>query len=301
MLLQDKRKGFSMTATNPLIKKCDLGDAEIHFLHYPSDGPDLVLLHATGFFSWLWHPIASRLCGRFNIIVPDFYGYRTSDPHTGGLGWDILAHDIFTLCKSLGLKTPFIAGHSMGGAVAVIYAALHDLKPERLLLIEPIFLPEIVYSVKMTIAQHPLASKAIKRKNFWRDRDEARSYIKSRKLFMLWDEEMMELYLEHGFTETVDGGFQLACSPSEEASLFMGSTARNPWPLLQEIKCPVLVLEGEKTENRTFVDIQRAMTLFKYGEYREVKKAGHLIPMEQPDTVYKLMNDFFTEENRPED
>jgi len=283
-----------MNTNNPLIKKSDLGDAEIHFLHYPSDGPDLLLLHATGFLSWLWHPIASRLCSRFNIIAPDFYGYRKSDPHKGGLGWDILAHDVYRLCESLGLKNPSMAGHSMGGAVAVLCSTLQDLNPERLLLIEPIFLPEIAYTALRTIQQHPLASKAIKRKNFWEDRDELLSYIKSRNLFATWDEEMIELYITHGFTEAENGSLKLVCSPSEEASLFMGSTALNPWPLLSEIKCPVLVLEGEKTGNRSFVDINRAMTLFKQGEYFEVKNAGHLIPMEQPDTVYSLMNRFFT-------
>jgi pimeloyl-ACP methyl ester carboxylesterase len=285
--------GKTMTEI-PLIKKHKIDDAYMTYLHYPSDGPDLVLLHATGFFSWLWHPIASRLCGRFNIIAPDFYGYRKKDPHEGGLGWDILAGDIFKLCKSHNMRKPFIAGHSMGGAVAVLCAALHDILPERLLLIEPIFLPEIAYIKRITVQQHPLASKAIKRKNSWKNLEEARTYLKTRKLFETWNEEMIELYLEHGFTESEDGGLSLTCPPDDEASLFMGSTALNPWPLLQKINCPVLVLEGEKTENRSFVDIKKALSLFKHSRYLEIKNVGHLIPMEQPETIYSIMNDFFS-------
>ena len=277
----------------PLVKKADIGDAYIRYLHYPADGPDLLLLHATGFLSWLWHPVASRLHGKFNIIVPDLYGYRKSDPEKGGLGWDILAHDVYKLCLSLGLKTPCIAGHSMGGAVAVLCAALHDLKPRRLMLIEPIFLPEQAYTSIRTVEQHPLALKAIKRKNSWLDRNDTRSYLKGRNLFAAWDSEMLELYLEHGFVEPGGSGLALACSPSDEASLFMGSTAINPWPLLSEVKCPVLVLEGEKTGNRSFVDLQKAMALFRNADYVEVKGAGHLVPMEQPGTVYELMNKFF--------
>jgi lipase len=285
-----------MKNINPLIKKCDLGDAQIQYLHYPSGGPDLILLHATGFLSWLWHPIASRLAGTFNIIVPDFHSYRTRDPEQGGLSWKLLSDDIYKLSGILGLKNPYITGHSMGGTVAVLCAALHDLNPKKMLLIEPIFLPEITYSIKITVQQHPLASKSINRKNSWKDREEAFSYIKNRKLFNKWNDDMIDLYIKYGFTAGTDGSLALTCSPSNEASLFMGSTAVNPWPLLHEIKCPLLVLEGEESENKTFVDIKRAVSLFKYGEYLEIKKAGHLIPMEQPEAISSLMQKFF----RPE-
>ncbi len=34
----------------------DIGDAEVPYLVYAGNGPALVLVHATGFLPWLWHP-----------------------------------------------------------------------------------------------------------------------------------------------------------------------------------------------------------------------------------------------------
>lgn len=281
-----------MTSIQPLIKTCPVGDTSIEYLHYPSEGPDLVLLHATGFLPWLWHPIAKSLAGTFNIIAPYLCSHRDVEPEDGGIGWDILADDLFEFCKALELNSPYVTGHSMGGTVITLCAASHNITPAGMILIEPIFLPEIAYSSSITIEQHPLASKSINRRSSWNGRDEALSYLKNKKLFSRWDSEMLDLYLRYGMTAGENGGLTLACSPRKEASLFMGGNAKNPWPLLHEIKCPVLVVEGEISENKLFIDLKKVASMFHNGSYVEVKDAGHLIPMEQPGTVTDLIKKF---------
>ena len=286
-----------MNNDKPLIKSSDIGDTAIEYLHYPSDGPDLILLHATGFLPWLWHPIAASLARSYNIIVPYFCDHRHSEPEDGGLGWDILAEDLKKLCSNLSLKSPYAVGHSMGGTVITLCAALHELSPAGMILIEPIFLPEISYATKITVQQHPLASKSINRRSEWINRDEALSYLKNRKLFSRWDSEMLELYLNYGMTTGDGNGLTLTCSPRKEASLFMGGNAKNPWPLLQKIECPVLVVEGGASENKLFIDLKKAASLITHGTHFEVKDAGHLIPMEQPGTITELIKKFFAGES----
>jgi len=286
-----------MNDIQPLIKSCDIGDAVIEYLHYPSDGPDLLLLHATGFLPWLWHPIAKSLAGSYNIIAPYFCDHRNSEPEDGGLGWDILADDLYKFCRNLNLKTPFVTGHSMGGTVITLCEALHKISPAGVILIEPIFLPEISYSTKITVEQHPLAAKSIKRKSRWDSSEEALSYLKSRKLFSKWDSEILDIYMKYGMVTGDGGGLTLVCSPRKEASLFMGGNAKNPWPLLPEVKCPVLVVEGETSENKLFIDLKKVTSLFPAGTYYEVKNAGHLIPMEQPGTITRLIKKFCSGEN----
>jgi len=283
-----------MKDKQPLLKSSDIGDASIEYLHYPSDRPDLVLLHATGFFPRLWHPIAKSLSESYNIIVPDLSNHRIREPEDGGIGWDLLAGDISKLCTVLKITTPFVTGHSMGGTVATLAAAVNDLRPAGMILIEPIFLPETLYGTKMTVEQHPLASKSIQRRSRWADREEALAYLKNRKLFSRWTEEMLELYLKHGMISDDGGGLTLACSPRKEASLFMGGNAKNPWPLLVGVDCPVLLIEGEKSDNKLFIDLQKARSLFPDAVYHEVKDAGHLIPMEQPGTITDLIQKFFS-------
>lgn len=277
----------------PEIKSCTIHDSEIQYLHYKGDGPALVLLHATGFTPWLWHPLARELAPDFNIYAPYFCDHRYAEPEEGGLSWEILAEDLYNFCRNLGISSPFVAGHSMGATVITLCAASHKVTPQKMILIEPIFLPDGIYQADLTIEQHPLASKSIKRKNQWESPQEARDYLKSRKLFKEWDSEMIELYINHGMSCSDSGNLQLACSPRREASLFMGGSARNPWPLLSEISCPVLILEGETSDNKNYIDLKKAASSFSSGSYAEIKDAGHLIPMEKPSEVIEIMKNFF--------
>lgn len=278
----------------PEVHTQDIGDTVVRYLSYEGDGPPVILLHATGFFPWLWHPVARELAGSFRLLAPFFCEHRTAEPEEG-VSWTLLAHDIYLFCKGLGLRKAFFVGHSMGGTVATLAEALHSPLAEMIILIEPIFLPREVYTMGLTLEQHPLASRAIKRKNHWNDNTELMEYVQSRALFSNWDEEMLELYITYGMVPEKTGGLTLACHPRREAAIFMGSQKYDPWPLLPEISCPVLVVEGERSENRSSIDLKKAASLFPAGKYCMVNGAGHLVPMERPLEVSAIIRDFFLE------
>jgi len=273
----------------------DIGDAEIPYLHGGSGGPMIVFMHATGFLPWLWTPIARRLSDRFRFVAPYFCDHREADPENGGFSWMILAQDLVRFCERLDLKNPLMVGHSMGGALIAIAAGKFGLDVKKMVLVEPIFLPREIYTIPLQVDDHPLASKSIKRRNSWKDASEARAYLKSKRLFASWDDEMLDLYVRYGMIDSSAGGLELACHPQREAALFMGSKAYDPWPVLPQIRCPVLVLEGEHTENKGFIDQEKAARAFTNGKYYKVKDAGHLIPMEKPEETSLIIREFFEE------
>ena len=249
----------------PEIKSLDIGDAEIQYLYYPGPGPAVVLLHATGFLPWLWHPIGRDLAADFTVIAPYFCDHRRAAPENGGLRWQQLADDLLALADGLGLERPLLAGHSMGGTVITLAAAQRPDWARRMILIEPIFLPADYYRIEIGVEMHPLASMSIRRRNHWADAAEARAYLSSKPLFAAWDPEMLDLYLRRGMVAAEDGGLALACHPRREASLFMGGVHNDPWPLLSRVDCPVLVVEGEKSTNRAHIDLEQAAGLFPPG------------------------------------
>jgi lipase len=292
------------TASNmekPQILFQDIGDADLSYLHYEGFGDTIIFLHATGFLPWLWHPIAQAFSPPHRIIAPYFCDHRERDPEKGGLDWMTLAQDLSTFCQRLDIKTPFLVGHSMGATVLTMASAACGLDAKAMILIEPIFLPRDFYRIQMKVEEHPLASKSIKRKNHWDNEAEAIGYIRSRPLFARWDDEMIKLYIRYGMVEGETGGLQLTCSPLKEASLFMGGMRYDPWPLLSEISCPVLVIEGELSENRDYIDLKTAASLFPHGTHRIMKGAGHLIPMEQPGTIIETIGAFFGSPGREAD
>jgi lipase len=277
----------------PQVLKKDIGDVDLSYLLYEGDGPTILLMHATGFLPWLWHPIARELAPKWRVIAPYFCDHRDSDPDRGGLNWMTIAKDLSDFSKVLGLERPAMAGHSMGATVITIANAAFDLQARGLVLFEPIFLPEDFYKARITVDLHPLASKAIRRRDTWSGRDEVHEYLRSKAMFKNWDEEMLDLYIEYGMKRLDAGGLTLACSPKREASLFMGGMQYDPWPLLPKVTCPTLVLEGEESENRSFIDLQKATSAFKQGAYRMVEGAGHLIPQEKPRESLEIIREFF--------
>jgi lipase len=265
---------------------------EISYMLYDGGGPTVILLHATGFVPWLWHPIARTLSSHYRVIVPNLCDRPGKSPEAGGISWKLLAKDMALLCERLRIETPFFVGHSMGGVVATITHGAYGIKAGAMVLIEPIFLPGHLYDHPMTVDTHPLASKALRRTNHWRDRTEALRYLLSRPLFALWDREVLDLYIAHGMIKK-EGGLSLACPPEQEAALFMGGMGYNPWPLLPAVSCPVLVVEGATSENRHFIDLAEVVSALPQGSYRLVTSGGHLLPMEQPETMAGIIEDFF--------
>ena len=280
----------------PVTHSADIGDVSIRYLAWGDSGPTVLLMHATGFLPYLWHPIARGLAADFRVIAPYFCSHRQADPEDGGLSWRQLAGDITGFCRQLGVENPFVVGHSMGGAVLTIAGGEFGLSFSRMLLIEPIFLPEAFYGIRISVNDHPLARKSIKRRNYWDNPKAVQDYLSARSFFKSWDREMLALYESHAIVPADSGGFELACHPRHEASLFMGSMARNPWPLMPEIDCPVLILEGETSENRGVIDLEKAAETFPWGKYMLVKDAGHLIPMEKPAAVLTIAKRFFNGE-----
>jgi len=274
----------------------DIGDVDLHYLLYEGEGPTIILLHATGFQPWLWHPIARELPLSWRIIAPYFCDHRETEPEKGGLSWMQVAEDLAVFCSRLGIEKPGLVGHSMGATVLTLAHAAFGLDTAGLVLIEPIFLPEDFYKIRISVDQHPLASKAIRRRDRWKDREDALAYLRSKELFRKWDDEMLRLYLDHGFIENSGRDLTLACSPKREASLFMGSVRYDPWPLLPRVGCRSLVIEGSESDNSPFIDLKKATSMMPHGKHILMEDVGHLIPMERPRETTWIVKEFFSAE-----
>ncbi len=272
-----------------LTQKVD--DADLQYLFYDGDDPPIILLHATGFLPMLWHPIARELCDHRKVIAPYFCDHRDTDPRKGGLSWMLLAEDLCRLCEGLSIEKPLLVGHSMGATVMTIAEATHGPRASGLFLIEPIFLPQDFYRAQIGVEDHPLARRSIKRRSRWDDSGQAKKYLRNKGLFKNWDEQFLDLYIEHGTIPGTTAELELACSPEKEASLYMGGMGYDPWPMLPQITCPVWVVEGEHSTNRPVIDLKTASAAFQQGKYHLVEEAGHLIPMEKPRVIIDMILD----------
>lgn len=281
-----------MKEIRPEVLTQNIGDADVQYLRYPGKGPTVIALHATGFNPWLWHPIARDLTEHCQFIAPYFCDHRETDPEKGGLDWMLLAADLGEFCNRLNIDAPLFIGHSMGATIMTITNATMGNRAKKMILVEPIFMPQEFYKIEFHLEDHPLAAKAIKRKNQWDSKEQVRQYFKSKDFFKNWDEEMLELYIKYGVQQVDGEGVCLVCPPKREASLFMGSMKFDPWPVLSKNECPVLVVEGEISENNQIIDLVTVTDLLPNGTYHLVEGAGHLVTMEKPGIILDLIKQF---------
>lgn len=92
-------------------------------------GAPLVLLHGFPLDHTIWDFILPLLEDRFDVISPDLPGFGGSDSPGPAPTMETYALAVADLLHALNLERVFLAGHSMGGYVALTFARLH---PERL-------------------------------------------------------------------------------------------------------------------------------------------------------------------------
>jgi len=88
-------------------------------------GTPLVLLHGFPLDHHTWDFVAPMLEGTFDLILPDLRGFGQSTTVDSQYTMETFASDIAGLLDHLGIQKTAIAGHSMGGYVALAFAKLY--------------------------------------------------------------------------------------------------------------------------------------------------------------------------------
>jgi len=88
-------------------------------------GPTLVLVHGYPLDHSIWDQVAPLLEGSFDLILPDLRGFGESSTVDIQYSMDTMAADIAGLLDRLGMDQTFMAGHSMGGYVALAFLRAH--------------------------------------------------------------------------------------------------------------------------------------------------------------------------------
>jgi pimeloyl-ACP methyl ester carboxylesterase len=85
--------------------------------------------------NWDW--VAKHFRDEYHIIAPDLRGHGDSDWMIGGAYNQLdYLYDITQLLHQKGMDPVTIIGHSMGGAISLLYAALYPSKVSKLVIIE---------------------------------------------------------------------------------------------------------------------------------------------------------------------
>lgn len=100
-----------------------------------SGSETLVLLHGTNDQAGTWAPVVPDLVGRYRLLIPDLPGHGESAPSSGPLRIpDIAAGFGDLVAEVTGDEPVSLAGNSMGGWIAILYALEYPRKVRKLVL-----------------------------------------------------------------------------------------------------------------------------------------------------------------------
>jgi pimeloyl-ACP methyl ester carboxylesterase len=121
----------------------DVGGRRVHVVER-GEGVPLLLIHGFGgstddFEEFVLEPLARSR----RAIAVDLFGFgwseRKDDFH---YGWTLWSDQLAGTLAALGIERASVAGHSMGGAVAAVFAARYPERVDRLILADALYPPE---------------------------------------------------------------------------------------------------------------------------------------------------------------
>lgn len=263
---------------------------------WPGDGARrLLFAHANGFNAFTYQRMLSALNALtgVEIVAVDLRGHGSTtlpaDPEHHR-GWDVYARDLSHLMDQLDDVPLTLAGHSMGAASLILAAAARG-SDHRILAIEPVLLPRIIYALARTPlhpavrARNPLYKGALTRFDGFDSRDAALRRYREKPTFARWASGVVEDYLRDGLVQRGEA-WRLACTPAWEAANF-GEQQHAMWRALDAAGSHVHVL---KAGLRSTV-FRPESTRLKVAFMETWPEAGHLLPMEQPEAVARWLAD----------
>ncbi|GAC1539977.1 MAG: alpha/beta hydrolase [Candidatus Velthaea sp.] len=104
------------------------------------EGPAVLFLHGVGGAAWSWQPQVAALAGEYRAFVWEARGHGAAPPvDDAGLGdYFVDAREALDAVRARGGSVT-IAGHSMGGLLAIALAAESPLGVRALVLVDPVY------------------------------------------------------------------------------------------------------------------------------------------------------------------
>jgi pimeloyl-ACP methyl ester carboxylesterase len=131
------------------------------------DGSPVVLLHGPGEFSAVWGRAIPELATSHRVIVPDLPGHGASGLPDGRLDVERVLNWLSELIDQTCDRPPTVAGHLLGGAIALRFAANHSDRVRSLVLVDTFGLSWNLPKLRFAL---PLAAYIVRPTEQTRDR-----------------------------------------------------------------------------------------------------------------------------------
>ncbi len=236
---------------------------EQHAVHSPY--PPILLIHGLSgqYINW---PPQIRHFANANIIAPDLPSHgRSAGPVFETV--DEHAEILFQLMDALHIQRFVIAGHSLGGAIAQRMATMRPDRVAGLVL--------LATSTRVYVADSLLQSTAAQY-------DEMVNYL----IEMGYGPNVPQSVKRVGLRVMTEAGYDVTRADLIACDNFDSREA------IASITCPTLVIGGTSDRLTPARTVRKLCAHIPLSEMHLIQDAGHMVPVEYPEKVTELMQDW---------
>jgi pimeloyl-ACP methyl ester carboxylesterase len=253
------------------------------------EGPPVVLVHGTPSRSYLWRDVVRVLAERHAVYVYDLLGFGDSERRKGQAVSIAAQASLFgELIEAWGLEEPAVAGHDIGGGIALRAHLLEGAHFSRIALLDAVVLTPWGTPALRHVKAHTDAYRTMPTRVF-------EAYVAARlkeATYRPMNEDALSVYL----SQWRDPEGQEAYISKDE-QLDERDTAEVE-PLLGSIKVPVLVLWGEQDAWLEVAQGDRLRDKFPDSSLKKIAGAGHFVMEDAPEEVARALVSFFAVDER---
>jgi pimeloyl-ACP methyl ester carboxylesterase len=245
--------------------------------------PVVVFLHGLTQQAHVFDPVATRLSNRYHVYCLDVRGRGESEwGPPDGYHMEAYVSDLEAVRAALGLEQFALVGTSMGGLIAMQYAAQHPERVSRVVFndIGPDISPDGLQRIMKMLTSAPEAFtdlKAVVR--YYREEN---APVLARRS----DDEVLEYARWH--VRKADVGVYMWKMDPAVRSAAATPPPMAPWDAYRAVSCPVLIVRGANSDVLG-VETATAMAEAHPGtRIAEVPGVGHAPSLNEPEAALAL-------------
>jgi 3-oxoadipate enol-lactonase len=237
-------------------------------IHYKEEGvlngPPIVFINSLGTDLRMWESVGSTFLDRYRVIRYDKRGHGLSDCPEGPYSMRDLSGDLAGLLDYLEVKRAIVVGISVGGMIAIDFAATWPDRVRSLVLCDtaPVIGTADLWNERIdTLRQHGMGHLAEAILGRW-----------FAPAFMENNTAVTRGY-RHMLTRMPVEGYNGTCAAIRDADLTEAA---------KSIKVPTLVLVGLEDPSTPPALVRGLRDMIPRAQYHEISGAGHLPCVEKP-------------------
>jgi pimeloyl-ACP methyl ester carboxylesterase len=268
------------------LRQVEVGGHRINYVDYGSrHGPPVLLIHGLAGCWQNWLENIPRIGQERRVFALDLPGFGYSDMPVEGITIPGYGRYVRAFCEQLGLGPAVIVGNSMGGFIAAELAIQFPEVCDRLVLVAAAGISIATLRKRPTLTGARVFAAVAARTVARSEHVVRRPRLRHQALLLVARHPSL---LKPDLTyELMQGGHKPGFMPSMEALLSYDFRDRLP-----EIRCPTLIVWGEKDVLVPLQDAHEFERLVRGAKKVVLDDTGHIPMVERPSTFNDCLLEF---------